>query len=79
MFEYETREGNLNAPTVFNAAYNIAQFWDGRVATLEEQIDGPMLSSVEMGGSWNEIVAQLATVREYVAPFEQIYAGKIDQ
>lgn len=51
MFEYKTREGNLNAPTVFNAAYNIAQFWDGRVATLEEQIDGSMLSSVEMGGS----------------------------
>jgi hypothetical protein len=38
-----------------------------------------MLSSVEMGGSWNEIVAQLATVREYVAPFGQIYAGEIDQ
>ena len=51
MFEYETREGNLNAPMVFNAAYNIAQFWDGRVETLEEQIDGPMLSSVEKGGS----------------------------
>ena len=51
MFEYETREGNPNASTVFNAADNIAQFWDGRVATLEEQIDGPMLSSVEMGGS----------------------------
>ena len=58
MFEYETREGNLNAPAVVNAADNIAQFWDGRVETLEEQIDGPMLSSVEMGGSWNEIVAQ---------------------
>jgi len=38
-----------------------------------------MLSSVEMGGSWNEIVARLATVREYVASFGQIYAGGIDQ
>ena len=51
MFEYETRVGNLNAPTVFNEGDNIAQFWDVRVETLEEQIDGPMLSSVEMGGS----------------------------
>lgn len=38
-----------NAPTVYNAALHIAQFWDGRAATVEEQAKGPILSSGEMG------------------------------
>jgi cytochrome c peroxidase len=42
----------VNTPTVFNAALNFRQFWDGRAATLEEQIDGPLLSADEMGSSW---------------------------
>ncbi len=31
------KEGTINAPTVYNAAFNFVQFWDGRAATLEEQ------------------------------------------
>lgn len=38
-----------NAPTVYNAALHIAQFWDGRSPTVEEQAKGPILSSGEMG------------------------------
>lgn len=38
-----------NAPTVYNAALHIAQFWDGRSPTVEEQAKGPILSSDEMG------------------------------
>src|SRR5512145_1251476 len=34
--------GNVNAPTVFNVGLNIAQFWDGRARTLEEQAAGPV-------------------------------------
>jgi cytochrome c peroxidase len=38
-----------NAPTVYNAALHIAQFWDGRSPTVEEQAKAPILSSGEMG------------------------------
>jgi hypothetical protein len=38
------RKGPRNAPTVLNAAFNIAQFWDGRAADLEEQATGPMMN-----------------------------------
>ena len=31
------RVGQRNAPTILNALYNVAQFWDGRAKTLEEQ------------------------------------------
>src|SRR5690606_30864122 len=29
--------GERNSPTVYNAAFHIAQFWDGRAADIEEQ------------------------------------------
>src|SRR5690349_3107334 len=30
------QKGGRNAPTIFNRAYSLAQFWDGRAGTLEE-------------------------------------------
>jgi cytochrome c peroxidase len=41
--------GRRNTPTVLNAAHHVAQFWDGRAATLEEQARGPIVNPVEMG------------------------------
>ena len=43
------QKGPRNAPTVLNAVYNLAQFWDGRAADLEEQAKGPVQASVENG------------------------------
>ena len=43
------RAGQRNAPTVLNALSNNAQFWDGRVTTLEEQAALPIVNPVEMG------------------------------
>ena len=45
------RSGRLNSPTVLNSSLNLAQFWDGRAATLEEQLHWPIESPVEMGSS----------------------------
>jgi cytochrome c peroxidase len=42
-------KGGRNAPTVFNAAFLSAQFWDGRAPTLEAQAKGPIVNPVEMG------------------------------
>ena len=41
--------GGRNAPTVWNAAFLSAQFWDGRAATLEDQAKGPPANPIEMG------------------------------
>ncbi|WP_394242286.1 cytochrome-c peroxidase [Vibrio astriarenae] len=49
--------GERNSLTVFNAVYNYRFFWDGRVNTLEEQLDGPVHNPVEMDSSWEEIKA----------------------
>ncbi len=41
--------GNRNAPTVYNAALQVALFWDGHAADLEAQAAGPLLNPAEMG------------------------------
>jgi cytochrome c peroxidase len=40
--------GERNSPTVYNAAFHVAQFWDGRAADVEEQARGPIQNPVEM-------------------------------
>ena len=67
------QQGNINAPTVFNASYNFRQFWDGRAETLEEQIDGPTHAAAEMGSNWAEIIAKLRQAPEYVTAFAKLY------
>jgi cytochrome c peroxidase len=42
-------KGGRNAPSVYNAAFLTAQFWDGRAPTLEAQATGPIVNPVEMG------------------------------
>ncbi len=69
--------GGVNAPTVYNAAGNIRQFWDGRAANLQEQAGGPPLNPVEMGYSkpedWNEIATKLKDDPEYRILFPLVY------
>jgi cytochrome c peroxidase len=70
-------EGSINAPTVFNCGANFKQFWDGRAATLEEQIDGPVQAAAEMGSTWDEVVGKLRAVPDYIASFKRIYPDAI--
>ncbi len=58
-----------NAPTIWNAAFAGSQFWDGRAATLEEQLDGPLLDASEMNADPAEIVRELKAIPEYVRLF----------
>jgi cytochrome c peroxidase len=43
------QKGTRRTPRLANRAYGRAFFWDGRAATLEEQVGGPIASPVEMG------------------------------
>jgi cytochrome c peroxidase len=66
-------EGFINTPTVFNSALNFKQFWDGRAETLEEQVDGPVLAPVELGATWEEVIAKLRLLPEYATVFKAVY------
>ncbi len=62
-------KGRRNSPTTWNAGLQFAQFWDGRVATLEEQARSPILNPQEMG---LETEAQ-ALQRLAAAGYEQLF------
>ncbi len=66
--------GTVNAPTVINSSLNIAQFWDGRADTLEQQAAGPVHNPIEMGSDWDEVLGKLQGDKEYVARFRRLYA-----
>jgi cytochrome c peroxidase len=69
--------GPINAPTVFNSHLHLAQFWDGRAATLEEQAAGPVENPLEMGTTWPEAIERLKAVPYYVTAFQEAYGGEI--
>ncbi len=62
----EGKVGVRNSPTVFNAGYHFAQFWDGREADLEGQAKGPILNPDEMAmPDSNTVVNKFKKIPEY--------------
>jgi cytochrome c peroxidase len=68
--------GGRSAPTVWNAAFNKMQFWDGRAPSLEAQAAGPVTNAIEMGmKSWDEVVARLKTIDGYKQAFSKAFGS----
>ena len=71
--------GAINSPTLFNSVFNFVQFWDGRAATLEDQIAGPLHDPAEMATSWPQVIKRLQADRGYRLDFAAIYAEGINE
>ncbi|MDB6066147.1 MAG: cytochrome peroxidase [Pedosphaera sp.] len=70
------RPGQRNSPTVLNALYNKTQFWDGRVTTLEEQAELPIINPVEMGQTnIAAAVVVLQSIKEYQDAFQNVFGS----
>ncbi len=69
----DDQKGPINSPTVFNAVYAVAQFWDGRAADLQAQAAGPVENPIEMADDWDDVVVELAQDPEFVAEFMAVY------
>ncbi|HKA19850.1 MAG TPA: parallel beta-helix domain-containing protein [Blastocatellia bacterium] len=63
------------APTLWNAAYNHKQFWDGRAEDLEEQAKGPITSDIEMNENPDTLVRELKGIPEYAERFDAAFGG----
>jgi cytochrome c peroxidase len=73
------QRGDRNSPTVYNAAAQFVQFWDGRAPNVEEQAKGPVLNPVEMAmASDKQVVAVLKSIPGYVAAFRRAYPDARD-
>ncbi|NOX07971.1 MAG: cytochrome-c peroxidase [Gammaproteobacteria bacterium] len=65
--------GPINSPTVLNARYNLAQFWDGRAHDLQDQAGGPVANPGEMASTHADAVKVLTSIPQYVAAFNVVY------
>jgi cytochrome c peroxidase len=53
------RLGGRNVPTLIGRGYGPLQFWDGRAASLEEQVTQPITHPLEMGASMDIVLQRL--------------------
>jgi len=72
------QHGPRNSPTVLNAVFNSAQFWDGRAADLKEQAKGPVQASVEMNNTPDQVELTLKSLPEYVERFARAFPADKD-
>ena len=72
------QKGPRNAPTVLNAVFNVAQFWDGRAEDLKAQAKGPVQAGVEMSNTPANVEAMLNSMPEYVQRFATAFPGESD-
>lgn len=68
------KRGTRNAPTVLNAVFSEALFWDGRARSLEEQAKQPLINPAEMGmRDFDAVVSKVASIPEYAQRFRRVF------
>ena len=67
------------APTLINRAYGRSQFLDGRAASLEAQILGPVTDPNEMGTTPEAVAEAISKIAGYMPLFERAFGDpKVD-
>jgi cytochrome c peroxidase len=73
------RKGVRRSPPIFNRAYGRTFFWDGRAATLEEQVVQPILNHLEMDLTIPEALERLRGDAGFRAEFERAFGRAPDE
>jgi cytochrome c peroxidase len=63
------KPGVRHAPTLIDRAWGKSEFWDGRAATLEAQVLGPVTNPDEMGMTPDAVVQKLQAIKGYAPLF----------
>jgi cytochrome c peroxidase len=69
------QKGPINAPTVLNASFNLAQFWDGRASDLKAQAGGPIANPGEMAFTHPLVVEVVASIPGYISEFGHAFGS----
>lgn len=73
---HNRQQGHINAPTVVNSAWLNQVFWDGRAASLEEQVIASWTNPIEMAADADAAVARLRQTQSYPELFEQAFGSQ---
>ncbi len=63
--------GTRNTPSIFNRGFGGRSFWDGRAATLEEQVLEPISNPLELGHTLPGALAALKATPDYEGLFRK--------
>jgi cytochrome c peroxidase len=69
------QQGPINSPTVLNSSLNVAQFWDGRALTLQDQAGGPIANPGEMAFTHDLAIEVLRSIPGYVREFKSTFGS----
>lgn len=69
------RRGTRNAPTLVNRGYGSSHFWDGRAASLEEQVLQPIENQKELDMTIEEVVVRLKREKDYRELFQTAFGS----
>jgi cytochrome c peroxidase len=72
-------QGRRNAPSSLNRGYGAVFFWDGRAASLEDQVLGPIEQVAELGSTIEIVVERLRRDPAYVASFRSVFRREINR
>ena len=65
-----------NTPTIRNAAFQSFLFWDGRAASLEQQVDEALTNPTEMAASRDQVIGLLGRSSGYRELFAESFPGR---
>jgi cytochrome c peroxidase len=66
-----------NTPSLLNAGFHRAYFWDARAASLEEQALVPIHAADEMNQDLHELEAELNAIPGYVQQFDAVFGTNV--
>ena len=72
---HKWQQGPINAPTVLNSVYNVAQFWDGRAKDLKAQAGGPIANPGEMAATHELAIDILKSIPAYAEEFKTAFGS----
>ncbi|HIB8182058.1 cytochrome-c peroxidase [Elizabethkingia anophelis] len=72
-FGHDRQNGTRNAPTLLNIGFAKTFFWDGRSATLEEQVKAPIENPVEMNLHMSLATKKIRKIKGYKPYFEKAF------
>ena len=73
------RVGKRHSPAIINRGFGRIHFWDGRAATLEEQVVQPIEDPNEMASTVDDVVERLSADATYRAAFEGAFERSINR
>lgn len=69
--------GTRQSMSLFNLAWSKQFFWDGRAATLREQVLVPVPDPIELHLPWPEAVTRIQSVPAYVEKFKKAFNSEV--